>query len=396
MYKKQHSLYYICENLKNAAAMKTISRLRYFIYLSILFVGCTTGKNALQKGDYDAAVSKAVDRLRSAPQNKEAIQVLPQAFDLAVKTHLRKIEEAKVSADALKWETILYNYQRINQLSDEVNSCPSCLNLVPNPPKYVKAAEDAKYQAAEARYLLGERALRENNRQSAKTAYNHFLKAESFYPSLKGIKDKIDDAYWAAVLKVVVQPAIINSNTYKLSNDYFQQQVNNYLANYRGNTFVRFYSEAEANKQKIRADQLLELRFDDFVVGQTYVKERVEKLKRDSVVIGESRRGKIYGTVTATYSIFEKQVSSSGLLNYAVIDLNTNKVLRNQKLAGTYVWVDNWASFKGDERALDKQQYALTRKREVLPPPPGNLFVEFTKPIYTQLIDQINSFYSRY
>ena len=89
--------------------MKTISRLRYFIYLSILFVGCTTGKNALQKGDYDAAVSKAVDRLRSAPQNKEAIQVLPQAFDLAVKTHLRKIEEAKVSADALKWETILYN-----------------------------------------------------------------------------------------------------------------------------------------------------------------------------------------------------------------------------------------------------------------------------------------------
>jgi len=376
--------------------MNTISRLRYFLYLSILIVGCTTGKNALQKGDYDAAVSKAVDRLKSSSQNKEAMQVLPQAFDLALQTHLRKIDEAKVSADALKWESILYRYQRINQLSDEVNGCPSCLSLVPNPPKYVKEFEDSKYKASEARYLLGERALRENNRQSAKTAYNHFLKAESLYPSLKGVKDKIEDAYWAAVLKVVVQPAIINGNTYKLSNDYFQQQIANYLANYRGNTFVRFYSEQEANKQKLRADQLVELHFDDFIVGQTYVKERVEKLQKDSVVIGENRRGKIYGTVKATYSIFEKQVSSSGLLNFAVVDLNTNKLLQNRKLPGTYVWVDTWASFRGDERALSNQQYALTRKREVMPPPPGNLFVEFTKPIYAQLVDNITAFYSRY
>lgn len=377
-------------------AMNSISRLRYFLYLSILIIGCTTGKNALQKGDYDAAVSKAVDRLRSSPQNKEAMKVLPEAFDLAVKTHLRKIDEAKVSVDALKWENIMYRYQQINQLSDEVNACPSCLNLVPNPPKYVKEFEDSRYKAAEARYLLGERSLRENNRQSAKVAYQHFVKAQSLYPSLKGVKEKVEDAYWAAVLKVVVQPAIINSNTYKLSNQYFQQQIANYLATYKGNTFVRFYSEEEAAAQKVRADQLIELHFDDFIVGQTYVKERVEKLKRDSVVIGENRHGKIYGTVKATYSEFEKQVSSSGLLNFAVVDLSTNKLLRNQKIAGTYVWKDYWASFRGDERALDRQQLALTRKREVMPPPPGNLFVEFTKPIYAQLVDHITSFYSRY
>ncbi len=377
-------------------AMNSISRLRYFLYLSILIIGCTTGKNALQKGDYDAAVSKAVDRLRSSPQNKEAMQVLPEAFNLAIKTHLRKIDEAKASADGLKWENIMYRYQKINQLSDEVNACPSCLNLVPNPPKYIKEFEDSRYRAAEARYLLGERSLRENNRQSAKVAYHHFVKAQSLYPSLKGVKEKIEDAYWAAVLKVVVQPAIINSNTYRLSNQYFQEQIANYLATYKGNTFVRFYSEEEAAAQKLRADQLVELHFDDFIVGQTYVKERIEKLQRDSVVIGENRRGKIYGTVKATYSVFEKQVSSSGLLNFAVVDLSTNKLLRNQKIAGTYVWKDYWASFRGDERALDRQQLALTRKREVIPPPPGNLFVEFTKPIYAQLVDHITSFYSRY
>ena len=65
--------------------MKTISRLRYFLLLSILIVGCTTGKNALQKGNYDLSVFKAIDRLKNAPKNEEAMYVLPVAFDLAIK-----------------------------------------------------------------------------------------------------------------------------------------------------------------------------------------------------------------------------------------------------------------------------------------------------------------------
>ncbi len=376
--------------------MKALSRLRYFLYISIIFFGCSTGKNALQKGDYDAAVSKAVDRLRSSPQNKEALQVLPAAFDLALKTHLRKIEDGKISSNELKWEDIAYHYQKINALSDDVNACPSCLNLVPNPPRYVRELDDANYKAAEARYILGERLLRENNRASAKKAYNHFLTAQNYYPSLKGLKDKIDDSYWAAVLKVIVQPAVINSNTYRLSNQYFQDQIGNYLATYKRNNFVMFFTPAEATKQKIQADQLVQFHFDDFVVGQTYVKEKVTNLKRDSVVVGENRNGKVYGTVKATLSTFEKQVSSSGLMNMAVIDLYTNKVVRNKKFAGTYVWTDSWANYKGDERALDRQQLALTKKKEVMPPAPGVLFVEFTKPIYSQLIDYITSFYSGY
>lgn len=376
--------------------MNTISRLRYFLYLSLLIMGCATGKKALQKGDYDSAVAKAVERLKNSPQNKEAMSVLPSAFDLALKSNLRKIEEHKLSSDPLKWEHIYSLYQTINSLSDQVNSCPSCLNLVPNPPKYIKEFEDSRYQAAEARYLMGEKALRENNRQRAKVAYNHFLAAKFYYPTLKGLKEKIEDSYWSAVLKVVVQPAVVNSNVYKLSNQYFQQQITNYLSTYNVNTFVRFYTAQEADKQNIQADQLIQLQFNDFMVGQTYLKESVEKLSKDSVVIGENRQGKIYGTVKATFRVFEKQVTSAGLLNFSVVDLATNKRLRNQRLAGTYVWVDQWATYQGDSRALTNQQYNLTRKREVMPPSPGNLFVEFTKPIYSQLVEQINAFYSRY
>ena len=377
--------------------MKTISRLRYFLYLSILIVGCTTGKNALQKGNYDQSVFKSVDRLKSSPKNAEAMQVLPTAFDFALKDHLRSIDEAKLSSDVLRWETVLAHYQKINQLSDEISSSPVAQSLVPNAPKYMQEVEDSKYKAAEVRYTLGVNQMNENNRISAKNAYYNFEKAQYFYPSYKDVKNKMDDAYWAAVVKVVVQQVRVNSSYYQLSNQYFQQQVNDFIGNYRQNRFVIFYSEQQANAQKVTPDQILRLSFDDFIVGQTYVKERVEKLKKDSVLISESRaNGKVYGTVRATLSVFDKQVSSSGLLAMTIVDYRSNQIMRQQRLPGTYIWQDSWASYKGDERALTTQQLQMTKRRELLPPAPAALFVEFTKPIYAQLVDEISSFYNRY
>lgn len=378
--------------------MKNISRLRYFIYLSLIFIGgCTTGKKALQKGDYDASVLKAVSRLQNAPKNSEALGVLQTAYGFALQDHLRKIDESKLSNDLYRWETVMYNYQKINQLAEEINSCPACLTVVPNPSKYIKELDESKYNAATARYNSGVQYLNANNRQSAKKAYYEFEKVQNLQANYKDVKAKMDDAYWMAVTRVVVQPIFVNSRLYKLSGDYFQQQIDEFMVNYSRNKFVIFYSEQQATKQKIVPDQVLSLNFDDFIVGQTYVKERVEKLKGDSVVIGETRERKpIYGTVKATLSIFEKQISSSGLLDMTISDWQSKKIVRQQKFPGTYVWVDSWANYKGDDRALTKQQLAMTRRREVVPPPPNALFLEFTKPIYSDLVNAISYFYNNY
>ncbi|WP_316738062.1 hypothetical protein [Pedobacter aquatilis] len=378
--------------------MKNISRLRYFIYLSLIFIGgCTTGKKALQKGDYDASVLKAVSRLQNSPKNNEALSVLQTAYSYALQDHLRKIEESKVTNDLYRWEAVMYDYQKINQLAEEINSCPACLTVVPNPSKYIKELDESKYNAATARYNSGIQYLNANNRQSAKKAYYEFEKVLNLQANYKDVKTKIDDAYWMAVTRVVVQPIFVNSRLYKLSGDYFQQQIDEFMGNYSRNKFVLFYSEQQATKQKIVPDQVLSLNFDDFIVGQTYVKERVEKLKRDSVVVGETRdRKPVYGTVKATLSIFEKNISSSGLLDMTISDWQSKKIVRQQKFPGTYVWSDSWASYKGDDRALSKQQLAMTRRREVVPPPPEALFLEFTKPIYSDLVNSISYFYNNY
>jgi hypothetical protein len=105
---------------------------------------------------------------------------------------------------------------------------------------------------------------------------------------------------------------------------------------------------------------------------------------------------KIYGRAKATYYHYRKTVTSRGTVNFRIIDARTNAVLRVEKLPGEYVWVSEWATFNGDERALTPEQLSIARQREQVPPQAQDMFILFTQPIYNQLINQISSFYRNY
>ena len=67
---------------------------------------------------------------------------------------------------------------------------------------------------------------------------------------------------------------------------FFQNKIHQYLHEMPVNEFVRFYSSKEAkNLQLNQPDQIISLKFDDFVVGQTYLKEKEIQVSRDSVVM---------------------------------------------------------------------------------------------------------------
>ncbi len=65
--------------------MKTLRTLLLIIIVGSLF-SCSTGKKALQKGDYANAVFKSVERLRGNPDNKNAVSTLRNAYPLATST----------------------------------------------------------------------------------------------------------------------------------------------------------------------------------------------------------------------------------------------------------------------------------------------------------------------
>ena len=367
-----------------------------FLTASILFVGCKSGKNTLEKGNYYEAVLQSVNRLRKNPDNKNARATLSNGYPLAVEYGQDVIARAKTSPDQFKWEQVHAQYQRLNRLNDEVQRCPACRPLVTRQ-DFSSEANASALKAAEVRYALGDQMLSTGNRESAKQAFFHYETANRYQPNFRDVNQKMMEARQMATLQVLVDRIPMHSQALKLSNDFFQDKINEYLVNTRINDFVMFHSPAKLNRGMV-VDHHVVLRFDDFVVGQHYVKETVEKIERDSVQLNKPRKGErpVYGTVSATLRTFRKTVDSNGLLDMQVLEDGSNRVLMRDKFPGGFAWTCEWGSFNGDERALTKEQLAICNNREMPPPPPQQLFIEFTKPIYDQVVSALTQYYRNF
>lgn len=104
----------------------------------------------------------------------------------------------------------------------------------------------------------------------------------------------------------------------------------------------------------------------------------------------------VYGTVKATVYHYSKTIRSAGVMDFRIIDANTEKILTVEKMPGEFIWFSEWATFNGDERALTEEQLKLSKQKEIPPLPPQDLFMEFTKPIYDQIINKVKNYYRNY
>lgn len=379
--------------------------LKYLALASIIFIiSCSkSGTKALEKGNYYEAVLQSVDKLKKDSDNSKALEVLPTAYRNAQEDFMRDIARVRNANQQFRWETILDYYNKLNKMQESIERCTACRRIV-SPQTYFQETEEARDNAAAERYVLGDDILRRNklSKLDARVAFDHFERITIFAPNYKDARNRMEEALDLGSVHVVVEQPKVNSRLYQYSNEYFQGKVEEFLrTNRRINKFIRFYSPEEAKTVRVKPDQVVRLEIIDFVVGETNVAtDRQNVTSRDSVKTGEAtvngKKVSVYGKVAATIIKSRKAVRSRGLLSMEIFDYQTNKTLSREEIPGEFTWVNEWASFNGDERALTTSELNMTRNREQLPPPPQQLFIEFTKPIYDQVTSRIRRFYDKY
>lgn len=378
------------------------------IFSSALIISCNSSKKTFESGNYYGSVMQSVSKLRKSPKNKKSREVLSMAYPMAVDQFLNEVKRMESSVDQFKHGRIFDSYKMLNGMYDEIRRCPAALEVIPNPRDFYSQLKYHSKEAAEERYRAGQEALNMGTRPYAIEAYDHFVNADLYEPGYKDVKNKIEEALYHATLKVLVEQVPVPSFQAGLSAQFFQDQIEQYLFNYHENRFVRFYSARDQNLQE--PDQILVFQFDDFVVGQVNNRERIIETSKDSVVLGQveqevilndstGQKGKktvnVYGTVKATFTENTREVISKGLLSMRVMDARSNTVTLHEKFPGEFVWVNRWGNFNGDQRALNSEQIKVSKQRPLQPPPSQTLFVEFTKPIYQQVVGQVRNYYQR-
>ena len=372
------------------------------IIIGFLISACTSPQKLLEKGNYYEAVLLSVDKLKKNPNNKNAQETLKQAYPLAVNNLLDKLEKDKLIQPQFANTHAAYTYEDLNGIYEKIQQSPMAKQIIKNPNKFYEELAKIKGLAAEEQYLAGNEQLSIGSKENAKQAYYYFEDADGFVKNYKDVSEKLELSYNMALLHVLADFKPVHSQMYSISASSFYNELQNSLNQIEQNQFVRFYTESEIKKANLNPDQYIKINFEDFIVGETHTTERIKNMQADSVKVGEttSRSGTkkdVFGTVKAEVSINHMEIISKGIVNLTIVENKTSKkVILNQNFPGEFVWFNEWGFYNGDERALTQKQLNICKNKQIPPPPPQQMFVEFTKPIYTQLNNRLKNFYSRY
>ncbi len=368
---------------------------------ALVVLSCNSAKKAYNKGDYEQAVRLSVTKLKEDPDNRNARRVLAQAYPKAVEVNLVTVQAYSALEDPLRWEPITRAYNRLNVLQQRMERCLACDEILPVRKLYVDEWNNARLQAADVRYRMGVSEMRGTTRENAKTALEHFMLVEQYQPNYKDTRSLMEEAVDRATLHVVILKMPEQQRTYQLVQEAFEERLLERVSSRTRNNLVRFYSEKEARRNSPPyTDHEISMQFESFSIGNVVFDRNTETLtSADSVKIGETRiNGQlvpVFGKVTARYTSIEKTVTGGGQMVFKITDPSTGRIVMQERFEGDYRWKYAWATFNGDERALNTEQKRLAGLKEMFPPPPDIIFEEFTEPILEKVSERIRRFYAR-
>ncbi|MGQ8338202.1 hypothetical protein ACUNWD_16740 [Sunxiuqinia sp. A32] len=382
-----------------------MKKIVYLILTTLIIGSCSSGKKALEEGNYLEAIEKAVDRLSSDPDNRKARNVLSEGYPMAMEYYQEEIDQALSGNDRFKWGKTLGIMERVNHASDLIRRVPAARKIISFPKTYTSELSNARERAAEERYQAGVSSLERPTREDAKEAYYHFREADRLVSSYKDALSKMFEAKERATLNVIIEPIPVPSRRYELSAEFFYTQVIDRMnQRFPAESFVNFYTPEEAEKGELKyPDMVVALEFLDFYVGRPNHFEEEQTLTRDienKVEVKVGRDSVRYETTTVRkrgkIRIVTDEVTSGGLMNVKVEEFQAEKMLLDDQVPGEFIWKNQYGIFVGDEEVLTDDHKRILSNNAVPPPGPQDLFIEFTRPIYVRLTDRLSSFFRRY
>ena len=332
------------------------------IIVTTLISSCSSGLQQLKKGNFDEAIFTSVNRLQQKSNNRKSLEVLREAYPLAIDDHKRTIRVFENSQEPFRWEKALAKYQALNRIYDVISHSSVSMREVGVPQNYAREAETARQLAADDRYQAGELALaHKENRLAAKDAMGQFERVNQLIPNYKNANRKAEEAFQYAVHRVMIKPVY---DVYRLhDHEYFDLQKafdDEFFRSKISNQFVRYYTTAEARRDTLPQNDLVKFAFLDLYSPQRDITTSIEHFTREIKVgtkkINDSTKVDVFEKVCAKITTYNKSVVVRGTMQMRVFDFKTNALLNEETDDERYCWTDSWQVFEGNPKALAEGQ----------------------------------------
>jgi hypothetical protein len=358
--------------------MKNI--LPFFIILTILFSGCGSSKKQLSRGNYDAAIDKAVKELRRDRDDEKQIQILSESYRIANEIDLERVRYLKMEGLASSWDEIYQIYQSLSSRQTLVRTVvPLEIDgkQIDFPyTDYVTSMVEAKRKAADFYFAHGNQLMDSKIKENYRQAYAEFLRAKQYMGDYPGIDNKILESKSMGISRVFV--SVQNSSIIKFPPEFEQdllaldlpslnsEWIEYHTVNLNNNTEYDYFvnvnvkNVAVSPDQTIQRDSVIKRDVED---GFEYVLDKKGNVMRDT--LGNDIRIKKYKTLQCALveTIQTKACRIDG--DVEVIQMNPNKILKKDPVGAQSTFENVSSRALGDTKALTPEMLERTKKQPV-------------------------------
>ncbi|MDO9254838.1 MAG: hypothetical protein Q7U54_04930 [Bacteroidales bacterium] len=374
--------------------------------LAIIFSGCGSSKKQLQKGNYDAAIAKAVKQLRKDRNDVKQIEILEQSYKVANDQDNERIRFLKMEGRPNNWDQIYLVYKSLNDRQSLVKTVtPLNKNGESIDFPFVDYMADmvaAKRKAADFYYAHGNELMKSGLKDSYRQAYDEYVRAKQYIGDYEGIDNKILDAKNLGMSRVFV--SIQNTSMIKFPKEFEQdllaldlpalnsEWVEYYTQNLNDETKYDYFVDVKVKNVAVSPDQTMQ---KDTVIkrdvedGFTYALDKKGNVMRDT--LGNDIKIKKYKTLQCALveSVQLKACRIDG--DIQVIQANPDKTLKKDPIFAESSFRNVSSRALGDVQALNADQLARTKTTPVPFPTDIEMVVRCSETLKTAIRSAIQN-----
>ncbi len=342
-----------------------------FLFTALLITACGSSKKQMEKGNYDAAIDKAVKQLRRDPSDNKQLEILDNAYKIANEQDNERIRFLKMEGKPDNWDEIYLIYKRLYDRQTLVRTIPGY-----NVPyvDYMQEMVVAKRKAADYYYAHGTELMKNQAKESYRQAYYEFVRAKEYVGDYEGIDNKIVEARYLGMSRVLVsvqnrsiikfprefEDDLLALNLPSLNSEWVEYHTAVLDPNIQFDYFVNvnIVNVMVSPDQTVQRDSVIKKEIED---GFNYVLDKKGNVMKDS--LGNDIKVPKYKTVQCALieTIQKKSCRIEG--DVEVIQVNPNRVLKKDPIGAQSNFEHVSARALGDLQALSSQQIERTKSQ---------------------------------
>jgi len=388
-----------------------MKRLLLLLVLITALVSC--GKKQVEKalntGNYDVAIQDALKKLdnnKNKKRKQDYVLMLGDAYTKAVERDLNTINHLKQDNNPEQYQQIYETYMDLHLRQESIKPVlPLKVNGKTVKFKfndYNNSIIDYREKTSDYLYEKGLKQLESDNKGIIRDAYDTFSYIEHINPNYEDTRELLEEAHQRGTNYVIVtienqtrqmiprqlEDDLLNFNTYGLN-----QFWTNYHAIENPEINYDFAMQLLLKHINISPEQITErefLREREIVDGWEYKLDRQGNVMKDSL----GKDIKIDKIVKVRARYFESlQTKSSQIIGEVVyVDLNSNQVISSYPIDSGFVFENIYGNFRGDERALLREDRDLIRNRRAPFPTNEQMVYDTGEDLKAKLKDIISRF----